>query len=154
MPIPVKFHPFADVFPLMQGTEFEEFVEDVRENGLQEPIEIHEDKILDGRNRYRALLAIAERKLQRGPGWGIYEGMVLEDEDLTPLPDLPWFRRYSVLESGEPLRYVISTAAIWTKASGRWLRRGSRTRGRVGRGPFPKKMQICMIFRVPRPPRR
>jgi ParB-like chromosome segregation protein Spo0J len=52
-----EFHPFADVFPLMEGEEFDRLVEDVRQNGLLEDIVLYEGKILDGRNRYRAFLA-------------------------------------------------------------------------------------------------
>jgi len=52
----VKFHPFADVFPLLEGNEFETLVEDVKVNGLIVPIVMHEGKILDGRNRYRACM--------------------------------------------------------------------------------------------------
>lgn len=53
----LSFHPLADVFPLMEGTEFEELTVDIGANGLNEPIVTHEGKILDGRNRYRACLA-------------------------------------------------------------------------------------------------
>src|SRR5690242_15540692 len=51
-----EYHPAAALFPLMDvdGPEFGELVADVREHGLQQPIVLHEGKILDGRNRHRA----------------------------------------------------------------------------------------------------
>jgi len=50
----LEFHPIASIFPLMEGTEFELLVEDVRDNGLRESIWLYEGKVLDGRNRVRA----------------------------------------------------------------------------------------------------
>lgn len=50
----LQFHPLADLFPLLEGADFEEVVADVRARGVREPIWIHQGQILDGRNRYRA----------------------------------------------------------------------------------------------------
>ena len=48
------FHEYANLFPLLDGDGFNELVADLKANGLIEPITLHEQKILDGRNRYRA----------------------------------------------------------------------------------------------------
>jgi hypothetical protein len=53
----MEFHPLANVFPLIEGDELKELVEDIRANGLRQPICIYEGKILDGRNRYLACRA-------------------------------------------------------------------------------------------------
>lgn len=50
-----EFHAVTELFPLLYGAAFEELVDDIRKNGLREPILIDaEGRILDGRNRYRA----------------------------------------------------------------------------------------------------
>lgn len=50
-----KFHPVANIFPLLKGAEFDALVESVKAKGLLNPINLHPDgSIIDGRNRYRA----------------------------------------------------------------------------------------------------
>lgn len=49
------FHPLANIFPLIEGEEFEQLVASIKaSDGPREPIVLHEDMILDGRNRARA----------------------------------------------------------------------------------------------------
>ena len=50
----LEFHPLANVFPLIEGAEFDGLCADIKRNGLREPVTLFERKILDGRNRYRA----------------------------------------------------------------------------------------------------
>lgn len=50
----MNFHPLSELFPLMQGREFDELVADIKANGLREPIWTYQGQILDGRNRWRA----------------------------------------------------------------------------------------------------
>ena len=49
----LEFHPLANLFPLIEGAEFDDLVADVKINGVRDPIRIFQDKILDGRNRHR-----------------------------------------------------------------------------------------------------
>jgi len=52
----LAFHPLAEVLPLIEGSEFDELVNSIQTNGLRDSIITLDDKILDGRNRYRACL--------------------------------------------------------------------------------------------------
>jgi ParB-like chromosome segregation protein Spo0J len=53
----IPFHPLAEIFPFIEGDDFDELVKDIRERGLRERIELLHGRILDGRNRYRACVA-------------------------------------------------------------------------------------------------
>jgi ParB-like chromosome segregation protein Spo0J len=52
----LPYHPIAEAFnlPLIEGAEFDAFVEDIRANKQCEAITVYQNKVLDGRNRYRA----------------------------------------------------------------------------------------------------
>ena len=49
-----EYHELANLFPLMDESQYSDLVADIKENGLIESIILHEGKILDGRNRYNA----------------------------------------------------------------------------------------------------
>jgi ParB-like chromosome segregation protein Spo0J len=47
-------HPLAELFPMISNDELRELAEDIRKNGMIEPITLCQGKILDGRNRLAA----------------------------------------------------------------------------------------------------
>lgn len=77
----IKSHEYADIFPMMDNIDFDNLKKDILENGFDKsrPIIIYEDKILDGRNRFKACKEL-----------GI----------------IPSIEKY---EGKEPLQFVIST---------------------------------------------
>jgi ParB-like nuclease domain len=68
----IRFHPLADLFPLLTGKALDDLANDIRANGLREPIWLDEEgRILDGRNRLRACIQAGvepEFRTWRGPG--------------------------------------------------------------------------------------
>jgi ParB-like chromosome segregation protein Spo0J len=50
----MKFHPYAEIFPLIEGASLDELAADIKANGQQEKIWLLDGKILDGRNRFLA----------------------------------------------------------------------------------------------------
>ncbi len=52
-----NLHPLTKIFPPMPEEDFEALVEDIKKNGLREPIWLDErGRIIDGRHRYKACL--------------------------------------------------------------------------------------------------
>jgi len=50
----MNLHPLCEMFPPMSHEDMTRLVEDIRVNGLRDPIVLHGDQILDGRNRFTA----------------------------------------------------------------------------------------------------
>ena len=49
-----EFHPAAEIVPMIDDRDFESLVADIGTHGLKVEIVLCDNKILDGRNRYRA----------------------------------------------------------------------------------------------------
>jgi N6-adenosine-specific RNA methylase IME4 len=50
----LKFHPLANLFPMLADSELDDLGEDIRANGQVETVKLHRGMVLDGRNRYTA----------------------------------------------------------------------------------------------------
>lgn len=102
----IEFHPLANLFPLIEGDDFNALVEDVRENGVRERIVLMDGAILDGRNRYRALAWLVSTGEVLGEGWGHRAGLHLTAEELEP--DNVWFTTFNPGIDGDALKFVVS----------------------------------------------
>ncbi len=47
-------HPAAKIFPMMEPDALNELAQDIKTNGLQQPVVIHDGMVIDGRNRLEA----------------------------------------------------------------------------------------------------
>jgi len=83
----IEFHETANIFPMMEKHEFEALKEDIRRNGLNEAIWLYDGKIIDGRNRYLASLAVGVE-----PKYKQYEGK--EDDLIDFVLSLNLHRRH------------------------------------------------------------
>ena len=54
----LSVHEAAEIFPLMAEDDLRKLAQDIKDNGLLEPICLYEGQILDGRNRYQACLLV------------------------------------------------------------------------------------------------
>lgn len=84
-------HPYAALFPLIDGAAFDELVADIGAQGLRERIVLLDGQVLDGRNRYRAAVEA-----------GLFDAV-------PPRRALKlWFREYDREVEGDPLAFVLS----------------------------------------------
>ncbi|MGJ4888912.1 MT-A70 family methyltransferase [Bradyrhizobium sp. HKCCYLRH3099] len=51
---PLKFHPMANLFPMLSEAELAALADDIKANGQVETVKLYQGMILDGRNRYMA----------------------------------------------------------------------------------------------------
>jgi N6-adenosine-specific RNA methylase IME4 len=100
-------HPFADLFPMLDAADSAELRADIAAHGLRDLVTLYDGQILDGRNRFRALMDIAKLGMT-------YKGRALTEvdlhDDVMPAVELGsghFFRRFRGNEA-EALEYVLS----------------------------------------------
>lgn len=59
-----NIHNLATINPLMSYAEFEALKHSISQDGLLEPILLYQEKVIDGRNRIKALIALGEEKVK------------------------------------------------------------------------------------------
>lgn len=102
-----ELHPLCTLFPRVTGAEFDALVSDIKANGLQNPIVLHDGMVLDGGNRYRACL---EAGIE--PSFNEYKG----DSIVSFVLSANLHRRH--LSPGQQAA-IVSSAQDWAKAQGR-----------------------------------
>lgn len=110
----MKFHPYAEVFPLIQGEDFDQLVADIAAFGLREPIWTYEGKILDGRNRY-----LACQKAGKEPDFREFKGT--EQGALAHVVSVNMRRRHLTVE-----QRAMAAARISNLSGGRPVETASR----------------------------
>jgi hypothetical protein len=99
-----ELHPLCTLFPRLAGGEFTALVDDIRANGLRQPIVLHDGMILDGGNRYRACVEAGVKPLFTN-----YAGTNL----VTYVLSANLHRRH--LSAGQQAA-IVSSAQDWAKA--------------------------------------
>jgi len=54
----MEYHPYSNIWPLLEGDDFEKLKADIKANGLRMNLITYQGKLLDGRNRERACEAV------------------------------------------------------------------------------------------------
>jgi len=99
----LRFHPLAEIFPLLEGAEFDELVADIKANGLREPIVTYDGMILDGRNRYRACPAAGKAPRFYGAFWAEGKKLYAVDDPATYVISANIHRRHLTAEQKREL---------------------------------------------------
>lgn len=110
----MEFHKIAGIFPLIHGPEFNQLIDDIKLNGLIEPILTYEGQILDGRNRYNAC-----KQAGVEPHFVEYEG----DDPVGHVISLNLYRRH--LESDQRAASAVDALPRYEEEAKK--RQGTRT---------------------------
>lgn len=73
-----SIHPAAELFPPMSDDEFGRLIADIRDHGQRDPIVVHQNAVIDGRNRFLACQRLGiEPKAIEWDGVGTIEAFVV-----------------------------------------------------------------------------
>lgn len=111
-------HPYALIFPPMSKQDFDALAEDMRANGLLDPITLYSGQIIDGRNRYRACA-----NLGITPKFTDFEGN--DEEALALVVSKNLARRHLTLEEKAEIGRKIAGLG---QGSGAWRKDGARSK--------------------------
>lgn len=108
----LETHPYADAWPILSDEELAELAEDIATSGLQNPIVIYGDRILDGRNR-----AAACGRAGVTPAFVEFEGT--DDEALAYVESANGARRHQS-KGSLAASWAIGRLAAGKRENGRW----------------------------------
>lgn len=136
----MKFHPACQLFPVLDGPEFDALVADIKEHGLREPISLHPDgAILDGRNRWKAC-----QKAGVEPKFRTYRG-----EPLAFVVSENIRRRH--LTTDQRAAIAVNAEGVLEKLRAETKRGGARTKGqRIAACPGKAVEQAARLFHTNR----
>jgi ParB family chromosome partitioning protein len=112
----MKYHPVANIFPMIEGAEYDALVADIKENGLHESIWLYEDKILDGRNRARACkdagVEIKTREYKGKDPLGFVISLNLKRRHLNESQRAMIAARIATMSEGRPEKTTAQNCAV------------------------------------------
>jgi hypothetical protein len=115
-------HPIAAVFPLLPKAELKELAKDIDTNGLMNPILLYERKVLDGRNRYRAILTIPRmaEHLDSERDEGEYFSQYKGDDPIGHVISLNCYRRHLTVGQRAAIAVELANMKVGKPTSANW----------------------------------
>lgn len=154
-----RIHPVAELFPEMSRSQFDCLVDDIRANGLREPILVHQEgSVIDGRNRYRACVVLGiEPSFRTWDGVGSLVSLVMSlnlhrrhlDESqraMVGARSLPLFEEEARLRQMSSLKQNMPIGAGSTVRAN-WQERGKASeKAAVAVGVSPRSVERAAVI--------
>jgi hypothetical protein len=109
---PIPSHPYADAWPILSDEELADLAEDIKANGLRNPVVMYDGKILDGRNRTAACGRAGVKAT-----FVEFEGT--DDEALAFVQSINGARRHQS-KGSLAASWALSMLAAGKRVAGRW----------------------------------